>query len=81
MADNEVARAARKEAMDLIAGNNKDIGKLIEEKATYVNQMLDSDIGEMSLQMLSYHYSLIDDEICVLRNENRKLIALMAAAK
>lgn len=79
MADNEVARAARKEAMDLIAQNNKDIGRLIEEKATYVEQMTASDVGEMSLQMLSYHYSLIDDEIGVLRNENRKLIALMAA--
>lgn len=80
MADNEVARAARKEAMDLIASNNKEIGRLIEEKSTYVDQMIDSDIGEMSLQMLSYHYGLIDDEIMVLRNENRQLIALLASA-
>lgn len=79
MADKDVMKALKEEGDMLIADNVSKIGELLQEKLYYVNQMTSHSSGELSLMMLTYHYSLIDDEIAALKTKNREIIhSLMA---
>lgn len=74
MADKDVMKALKEEGDKLISDNVKRIGELIEEKLYYVNQMISHSSGELSLMMLTYHYSLIDEEIAAIKIKNRGIM-------
>ena len=78
MSDKDVMKALKMEGDALCRDNIVRIGELLEEKLYYVNQMTSHSSGELSLMMLTYHYSLIDDEIAGLKTANRSIMADLA---
>ncbi|AEK82015.1 hypothetical protein NDAWWUGD_CDS0112 [Salmonella phage SeKF_80] len=81
MSDKDVMKELKAESDALCKDNLKRIGELLEEKLYYVNQMISHTNGELSLMMLTYHYSLIDDEIAGLKTKNRDIVASLLALK
>lgn len=79
MSDKDVMKALKEEGDLLISDNVARIGELLQEKLYYVNQMTSHSSGELSLMMLTYHYSLIDDEIAGLKTKNREIIHSLVA--